>query len=179
MSEIGHNTELTPEAKRALRMHHLRQLSDIDAEMKPLKERRKEVRALAKADGFKLQELDAAYRLMHMEDSSIFVAEIEELIDIAQAFNALPPGEQGSLFPDRRDAAERQYDEGVALGLQGKDAPGADEQDKLRGWTDGQKQVADAMAAAMERRNADKADPDEVIPGSTDDVDVPFAAEAA
>lgn len=120
MAEAGHNSELTPAQRSALRMHHVRKLLDVEEDMQPLRDLKKKIRAEAKGDGFKLSEIDAAMRLMTMEDQSIFVAEIKELIDIAQAFNALPPGEQGSLFPDRRPADEKAFDAGKQAGLKAR-----------------------------------------------------------
>ena len=179
--KAGHNSELTPQQRRALRVHHLTLLSNVDAEMKPWKDRRKQIRALAKADGFKLADLDAAYRLMNMEDQSIFVDEIREMIDIAVTFNALPPGEQGELFADRRPGDEKAFDEGVIAGLQAikRKSPdhyqGDAEQQWLAGYDEGQRQSREALQAAMERRNV--ANDDAVITGANDDA--PFADGAA
>lgn len=161
----GHNSELTPEQRSALRMHHVRQLLAIDEEMQPLRKRRKKARAEAKGDGFKLSEIDAAIRLMTMEDQSIFVDEIRELIDIAKSFNALPPGEQGELFPDRRPVDERCFDEGKIAGLAGKSAEppyGADSEQGqawLKGWHEGQRIMGEELQAAMEKKNAVQPDP--------------------
>jgi len=176
MTDIGHNSELTPEQKSALRMHHVRRLLELEEEMQPLRERRKQIRAEAKGDGFKLSEIDAAIRLSTMEDTSIFVAEIKELIEIAKAFNALPPGEQGDLFPDRRPADERCFDEGKVAGLAGKNPEppyGADSkqgQAWMKGWHEGQRIMREELQAAMEKRNAMKAD-------ETADEPFPEAAE--
>lgn len=178
----GHNSgELTPAEKSALRMHHIRGLLGIADRLKPLMDERKKARALAKADGFKLSEIDAGMRLATMEDQSIFVAEIMELIDIAKAFNALPPGEQGDLFPDRRPVDDRCYDEGKVAGLMGKDpAPpyGADSEQGqawLQGWHEGQAMMRVELQAAMEKRNSAKA-ADEIIKGSAEGDD-PFPDE--
>ncbi|WP_011580537.1 MULTISPECIES: ribosome modulation factor [Chelativorans] len=176
MTDIGHNSELTTEQKSALRMHHVRRLLELEEEMQPLRERRKQIRAEAKGDGFKLSEIDAAIRLSTMEDTSIFVAEIKELIEIAKAFNALPPGEQGDLFPDRRPANERCFDEGKVAGLAGKNPEppyGADSkqgQAWMKGWHEGQRIMREELQAAMEKRNAMKAD-------ETEDEPFPEAAE--
>lgn len=165
----GHNSALTPDQRSALRMHHVKRLLDIDAEMAPLRQRRKELRAEAKGDGFKLSEIDAAIRLATMEDTSIFVSEIKELIEIAKAFNALPPGEQGDLFPDRRPVDERCFDEGKVAGLAGKNPEppyGADSENGqawMRGWHEGQRIMRDDLKAAMEKKmaaQAEDADPD-------------------
>jgi len=169
MADVGHNSELTPEQRSALRMHHVRKLLDVEEEMKPLRDLKKKIRSEAKGDGFKLAEIDAAIRLMTMEDQSIFVAEIKELIDIARAFNALPPGEQGTLFPDRRPADEKAFDAGKQAGLEGKnpEAPaGFDATKWMEGWHEGQRIMRDELQAAMERRNATLQDND---PGFGDD----------
>lgn len=157
MAEAGHNSELTPAQRSALRMHHVRKLLDVEEDMQPLRDLKKKIRAEAKGDGFKLSEIDAAMRLMTMEDQSIFVAEIKELIDIAQAFNALPPGEQGSLFPDRRPADEKAFDAGKQAGLQGKNCEspaGFDPTKWVEGWHEGQRIMRDELQTAMEKRNA-------------------------
>jgi ribosome modulation factor len=164
MADIGDNSKLTPDERAALRMHHVRGLLEIAARLEPIFDERKKARATAKADGFKLSEIDAAMRLATMEDQSIFLAEIKELIEIAQAFNALPPGEQGTLFPDRRPVNERCFDEGKVAGMEGKNPEppyGADSengQSWIEGWHAGQKIMRDDLAAAMEKRNAAKLD---------------------
>jgi ribosome modulation factor/uncharacterized membrane protein len=187
---IGDNSgELTDEQRRALRMHHVRALLDINDRLKPLKDERKQARALAKADGFKLSEIDAAMRLATMEDTSIFVAEIHELIEIAKAFNALPPGEQGDLFPDRRPADERCFDEGKVAGLAGKQPEppyGADSpngQAWLKGWHAGQQVMRDTLEADMNRKNAarqarqDEADSDmQQVADALPPIEMPAAA---
>lgn len=180
MGEPGHNSgELTADQKSALRMHHVRQLLAVAEEMQPLLERRKKLRATAKADGFKLSEIDAALRLSTMDDMSIFVDEIKELIEIAKAFNALPPGEQGDMFPDRRPVDEKRFDEGKVAGLSGKNPEppyGADSPDGqrwLQGWHEGQRIMRDELEAAMTKKNAVK---NELIKGDSDDGD-PFEDE--
>jgi ribosome modulation factor len=181
-AQTGHNSgELTPAEKSALRMHHIRQLLGIADKLKPIMDERKKARALAKADGFKLSEIDAGIRLATMEDQSIFVDEIKELIEIAKAFNALPPGEQGDLFPDRRPVDERSFDEGKVAGLAGKDPEppyGTDSEQGqawMRGWHEGQRIMREDLLVAMEKRNAAK---DELIKGADEDEDPDFAEAA-
>jgi ribosome modulation factor len=171
-AQTGHNSgELTPAEKSALRMHHIRQLLGIADRLKPIMEERKKARALAKADGFKLSEIDAGLRLATMDDQNIFVEEIKELIEIAKAFNALPPGEQGDLFPDRRPVEERAFDEGKVAGLAGKDpdplydASSDMGQAWMKGWHEGQRIMREDLLSAMEKKNAQK---DELIKGSED-----------
>lgn len=172
---MGDNSgELTPEQRSVLRMHHITRLLQVDDEMKPLRDRRKKIRAEAKGDGFKLAEIDAGIRLATMEDQAIFVQEIHDLIEIARAFNALPPGEQGDLFPDRRPKLERRFDEGKVSGLQGKEpeppygADSEDGQEWMKGWHEGQRVMRDELEAAMLKKNA-KAAADEIIKGGVDD----------
>jgi hypothetical protein len=177
MAKAGHNSELTPEQRSALRMNYVLRLLDVEDDMKPLRDLKKKIRAEAKGDDFKLSEIDAAIRLMTMEDQSIFFAEIKELIAIAQAFNALPPGEQGSLFPDRRPADEKAYDAGKQAGLEGKnpEAPaGFDATKWMEGWHEGQRIMRDELQIAMEKRNAALQDND---PGFDDDDEHQEAAE--
>lgn len=178
--EAGHNSVLSASERSALRMHHIRALLKVEEEMQPLRELRKKIRAEAKGDGFKLSEIDAGIRLATMEDQTIFVAEIKELIDIARAFNALPPGEQGDLFPDLRPVDERCFDEGKVAGLAGKNPEppyGADSeqgQKWLEGWHEGQRMMREDLQAAMEKRNREK---DELIKASDAD-DPEFDAAA-
>lgn len=187
MAEAGHNgsKELTASERAALRMHHVRALLSIADELQPVLEKRKKARALAKADGFKLSEVDAAIRLATMEDQSIFVAEIKELIEIAQAFNALPPGEQGDLFPDRRPDDERAFDEGKVAGMEGKnpDGPyGADSvkgQSWLKGWHDGQRIMREDLQAAMEKRNAANMEAEDELISGADPFEDELVSEAA
>jgi ribosome modulation factor len=176
-AEVGHNSkELTSEERAALRMHHIRQLLKVEDDMKPLRELRKKIRAEAKGDGFKLAEIDAGIRLATMEDQSIFVAEIKELIEIARSFNALPPGGQGDLFPDRRPKDEKRFAEGKQAGLEGRnpeppygvDSP--DGQAWMSGWHEGQRIMRDDLLSAMQKRAAK----DELIKAGGDD---PFEDE--
>jgi len=176
----GHNSgELTAAERAALRMHHIRRLLQVEDDMKPLREMRKKVRAEAKGDGFKLAEIDAGIRLATMEDQSIFIAEINELIDIARSFNALPPGTQTELFPDRRPLDEQRFDEGKQAGLEGRNpeppygADSADGQTWLRGWHEGQRIMREDLERAMEKKN--RAAKDELIKADTDDGDPGFA----
>lgn len=180
---LGDNSkELTPTERAALRMHHVRKLLDIAARMQPILDERKKARATAKADGFKLSEIDAAVRLATMEDISIFVDEIKELIDIARAFNALPPEGQGDLFPDLRPVDERCFDEGKVAGMAGKSPEppyGADHPNGQRwmdGWHEAQRIMRDDLQRAMEKRNAASA-VDELIKGAGDPEPFPEAAE--
>lgn len=176
---MGHNSELTADERSALRMHHIQALLRVDEAMKPLRDERKKIRSTAKGDGFKVTELDAGVRLATMEDVSIFVQEIHELIEIAKAFNALPPGEQGDMFPDRRPANEKAFDEGKVAGMEGKNPEppyGADSkkgQKWLEGWHDGQRVMREDLQAAMEKRNAINAN------SGDDEDDEPFDAEGA
>lgn len=168
----GHNSEMTDEDRSLLRMHHVRKLLDIADRLKPIMDERKSARAEAKGDGFKLSEIDNAMRLATMEDTSIFVDEIKLMINIAKAFNALPPGEQGDLFPDRRPADERCFDEGKVAGLSGKnpeppygvDSPNG--QSWMRGWHEGQRMMREDLKATMMKKNAAAADAE----GDADDV---------
>lgn len=172
----GHNggKELTPDERTALRMHHVRKLLEIADRMKPIRDERKTARATAKADGFKLSEIDAAIRLATMDDMGIFVDEIRELIEIAKAFNALPPGEQGDLFPDRRPAEEKAFDAGKVAGLEGKNPEppaGFDPSKWMDGWHDGQRVMRENLQSAMEKRNAAAAEPSDDDVDEFDDVD--------
>jgi len=172
MAKAGHNSQLTPEQRSALRIDIIEQLLAVEKDMTPLLALRKKIRAGAKGKGFKLSEIDAGMRLMTMEDQSIFVAEIKELIAIAQAFNALPPGEQGSLFPDRRPADEKAYDAGKQAGLEGKnpEAPAGYEPTKwMEGWHEGQRIRRDDLQAAMEKINSTMLQDND--PGFDDDDD--------
>lgn len=176
-SMAGHNSgEVSDAEKRSGdRMVIVNQLLDVERRMKPLRDERKEIRAKAKAQ-FKLAEIDAAIRLATMDDQSIFVEEIKELIAIAQAFNALPPGEQGSLFPDRRDSDERSFDAGKVAGLAGKNCEppaGFDPSRWAEGWHDGQYVVREAIQRDMEARNAAKAKAELIKAGD----DEPFGDE--
>lgn len=181
-AEAGHNSDLTPAERAALRMHHVRRLLEIADRMKPILEERKSARSLAKAEGFKLSEIDAAIRLATMDDTDIFVAEIKELIEIAKAFNALPPGEQGDLFPDPRPLDEKAFDEGKVAGLKGlnpeppHDTGSQAGQAWLRGWHEGQRIMREELQSAMEKINAGSKDGDELIQSA--DADDPFAEAA-
>lgn len=179
---VGDNSkELTATERAALRMHHVRKLLDIADRLRPIMEERKSARATAKADGFKLSEIDAALRLATMEDLTIFVDEIKELIDIARAFNALPPEGQGDLFPDLRPVDERCFDEGKVAGMAGKNPEppyGIDHpngQAWMKGWHEAQRIMREDLESAMTKRNAASAAA-ELIKGG-DESDDPFPDE--
>jgi ribosome modulation factor len=177
-NDIGHNSNREADERRARLAIIVGKLLEVDARMQPLRDERKTIRAEAKAE-FKLAMIDAAVRISTMEDQSIFVDEIKELIEIAKAFNALPPGEQGDLFPDRRDGAERAFDEGKVAGLNGKnpEAPdGFDPTKWMDGWHAGQEVRRDEMQRDMERRNAAAAEL--IQSGANDDGDPGFADAA-
>lgn len=153
---VGHNSNREADERRARLGIIVGKLLDVEDRMKPLRDEKKRIRAEAKTE-FKLSMIDAALRLSTMDDQSIFVAEITDLIEIAKAFNALPPGEQGSLFPDRRDTDEKSFDAGKTAGIDGKnpEAPTGFAPEKwMEGWHAGQAVRRDELQRDMEARNA-------------------------
>lgn len=164
----------SPEERHALLMDHVRQEVEWQERLKVIKDERNKGRKIARADGFSLAELDFAYKTVMSSDQNIQVESTRARINVLQGLSVIPAGEP-DLFAERRDADERQYDEGKADGLAGKDAPPATEQEKLRGWTDGQ----EILASAFKKKEADsaeqKAKDNEIIPTTTGDDDAPLS----
>lgn len=178
MAEPGHNSELTDKERRALRMHHIRQIQAQKARVDEQRASYNQLRKTAKADGFKLSEIDAGLRLLELDDQSIFVDEIRELYGIAEDFGVLPKGDQLDMFADRRPIEDRAYDEGLAAGLGGKDRSpsygpeSAAGQAWMRGYDDGQQQMRDDLQSAMEKKNAAANEPeDDPFPDEASDDD--------
>lgn len=160
---IGDNTnpnEMTATERHALRMSHIRELLDIEEEMQPLREAKRKARAAAKMNGFKLTEIDAGIRILTMEDPAIFADELRMLVEIGRAFNALPPGGQGELFPDRRPKEERRFDEGRVAGMAGLsaeppfNAESRDGQQWLAGHAEGVRVMQEELEAALNKMKA-------------------------
>ncbi|EFL88315.1 hypothetical protein [Ahrensia sp. R2A130] len=171
----GHNSlEMSPDEQHALLMDYARKEVKFQERLDVIKDERKSDRAIAKADGFTMEQLDFAYKTLTSEDQSVQVASTQNRVNILQGMSVLPKG-QADLFAERRDAAERQYDEGFADALAGRDAPGADEQRKLTGWMAGRDLRASAFkkreAASPEAQEADN----EIIPSDTGDFDAPLS----
>ena len=170
MAQAGHNSSLTDKERRALRMHHIKAVAAENAKVKAANDDRKKVKGLAKADGFKMSEIDAGVRLMEMEDTDIFMSEIAELYGIAQDFGVIPAA-QMDFFEDRRPLVDRAKDEGLAAGLQGKDpvspygSGSAEDQAWMAAWHEGQEEMRTQLQSAMEKRNAAKEAEVEVIKG--------------
>jgi hypothetical protein len=165
MAEVGDNSKLTDAERKALMFHHYQAVQIAQDAVSKANEERKRVRKLAKADGIVLSDLDFMLRCAEIEDPSIITNQIRSMTQIAEWF-ALPVSYQPDMFVDRAPALERIEAEGEVAGLSGKTGvsdygPGSPEaQAWMKGWTKGQKSLADDLVSAMEKRNSTLQDND-------------------
>lgn len=183
----GHNGggELTPEERKSLMFHHYRKVMEQKAIVDAAREIYKTLRKDAKADGVTLADLDFMIRCAEIEDDGIVPDELKRRAEIAAWF-ALPVHFQSDMFGsfEREPAVDRARREGAAAGASGKGSNPYDENTKqgkawATAWSDEQAKARDALAAAMEKKNAAKR---EDAPASEDGNEVdendPVAAAA-
>jgi ribosome modulation factor len=181
---VGHNSQGLTEAEReALLFHHLRHIKTAKEELEEARSEYNRLRKLAKADGFKLRNVDFAMKCWEAEDEQTIADDLREQAQIAMWFN-LPLNFQGNLFDaDRTPADERAFADGKRAGLQGKsceaprDLSQQNSQKWIAGWHEGQRMMRDDLQAAIEKANAAKVDEDE--DGEEEDSDPFPQTEAA
>lgn len=165
MAEAGDNSKLTDAELKALRFTHFNAISAQKARLAEQQVEYKRLRKLAKADGITLSDIDFMLRCAEIEDPEIITNQIRSMTQIAEWF-ALPVSYQPDMFVDRAPALERIEAEGEVAGLSGKTGvsdygPGSPEaQAWMKGWTKGQKSLADDLVSAMEKRNSTLQDND-------------------
>jgi hypothetical protein len=185
MSEVGHNSELTPAERKALFMNHYLPIAAQLAKVQEAQAEYKKLRKLAKADKIALSDIDFALKCAEVDDGGILVDRLKREAEIASWF-ALPVDFQPDMFGDfdREPGEDRARREGRKAGATGEGANPYDENSKEgRAWAEEwrveQKKNADAFLSAQEKLRV-VTDKDELIKGS--DVDDPFEdapAEAA
>lgn len=160
---------LTPEERKSLMFHHYRRVVEQKEVLDDAREEYKRLRKEAKADGITLADLDFMIRCAEIDDPAIVPDELKRRAEIAAWF-ALPVNYQADMFDDRTPLEDRAFEEGKAVGLQGKacESPydGAPGQKWTEGWHEGQRMMRDDLQSAMEKKNAARR---EEAPANDDD----------
>ncbi|MBB3144901.1 hypothetical protein FHS21_001302 [Phyllobacterium trifolii] len=182
MAEKSDNNKLTDAERRALMFHHFSAVQIAQNAVNLANEERKRVRKLAKVDGIVLSDLDFMLRCAEIEDPTIITGQIRSMTQIAEWF-ALPVQYQPDMFVDRAPALERIEAEGLVAGLSGMTgvseygAGSPEDQAWMKGWTKGQKSLADDLVSAMEKKkNTISQDNDPGFAGDSEE-NQPDAAE--
>jgi hypothetical protein len=177
-AEVGHNSEMTAEERKALFMSHYR---PIAAQLEKVREQQaeyKRLRKLAKADKIALWELDYALKCAEVEDENIIPDRIKREAEIAAWF-ALPVEYQPDMFGDftREPGEDRARREGRKAGATGVGGNPYDEHSPMgrawaEEWSKEQEKARAALLSGMEKRNS------ELIKSGADDDADPFAEAA-
>lgn len=156
----GHNSELTPDERKALFFDHYRPIAAQLEKVREAQAEYKRLRKLAKADKIALWEIDYALRCAEVEDENIIPDRIKREAEIAAWF-ALPVEYQPDMFGDfgREPGEDRARREGRKAGATGHGSNPYDENSVMgRAWADEwskeQKKNQAAMLSSMEKRNA-------------------------
>ena len=163
MADEGHNSQLTDAERKALQFDHFRKMKQQKAKLDVEREEYKRIRGLAKADGFKLADMDFMLKCSEIEDPDIIPGDLKRQMEIAAWFN-LPVAYQPDLFADRAPHEEKVSAAGYKDGIMGVTAdsgyPKGSTEDNLymEGWTKGQKEQAEALQAAMDKKLTAAAD---------------------
>lgn len=176
MSEVGHNSELTPEERKALFFDHYRPIAAQLEKVREAQAEYKRLRKLAKADKIALWEIDYALRCAEVEDETIIPDRLKREAEIAAWF-ALPVDFQPDMFGDfgREPSEDRARREGRAAGASGIGSNPYDENSPqgrawAEEWSKEQTKARDALQSAMSKANAVKAaGGDELIQGANAD----------
>ncbi|TIW28709.1 MAG: hypothetical protein E5V63_04325 [Mesorhizobium sp.] len=162
MSDIGHNSELTPEERKALMMNHYRTIGKAKEALEAARDEYSRLRKLAKADKVKLADIDFMFRCADIEDGQIIVDDLKRQAEIAAWF-ALPVQFQSDMFGsfDREPAVDRARREGQKAGATGVGGNPYDENSPqgrawAKAWSEEQAKARDALLAAMEKRNEER-----------------------
>lgn len=147
----GHNQGLTEDQQAALFFNHLK-LYRAALETKKLADAAlKNACKLMKAEGTKLDDIKTAIQLQDNKDGEKEVrAQIEDTIRVAK-WMGYSVGHQVDMFPDRRPAAEKAFDDGKVSGLAGLACkppfdPGQLCDKWVSGWQTGQKALVMKLA---------------------------------
>lgn len=166
----GHNSELTPEQRKALFMDHYRPIAAQLEKVRVEQAEYKKLRKLAKADKIGLWEIDYALKCAEVDDDTILVDRLKRQSEIASWF-ALPVDFQPDMFGNferepGEDLARRQ---GKAAGATGIGFNPYDEHSPMgrawaEEWSKEQEIARESLKIVMEKRNAaadnDDSDPD-------------------
>ncbi|OIN06113.1 hypothetical protein BFS86_19610 [Shewanella algae] len=170
MAEVGHNSELTPEQRKALMMDHYRNIGEAKEKLEEARKEYNKRRKLAKAEKIKLADIDFMFRCADIEDGQIIIDTLKQQAEIASWF-ALPVDFQPDMFGNferepGEDLARRQ---GKAAGATGIGSNPYDEHSPMgrawaEEWSKEQEIARESLKIVMEKRNAaadnDDGDPD-------------------
>ena len=160
MTEVGHNSELTPEERKALMMDHYRNIGEAKEKLEEARAEYNKRRKLAKSEKVKLADIDFMFRCADMEDGQIIIDNLRRQAEMASWF-ALPVAFQPDMFGDfsREPGEDRARREGQAAGATGEGSNPYDEHSSLGKvwadeWSKEQKIAQTSMQTIMEKRNA-------------------------
>jgi ribosome modulation factor/uncharacterized protein (UPF0335 family) len=150
----GHNSGepqivLTEEERRARLVNGVKQIEDLQEQLKPIKDAIAGVRKDLKEFGFEKFEVDYAMRLKKVDETEELDRRRREA-RVAAWFNH-PIGTQPDLFsdePDRTPSVDKAYEDGKIAGMEGRSCEppthlGQEQnQSWIRGWGDGQELLA-------------------------------------
>lgn len=165
-ADVGHNSELTAEERKALFMDHFKPIAAQYEVVKAAQAEYKRLRKLAKAEKIAGWEIDHALRCAEIEDGNIMVDRMKREAEIAAWF-ALPVDYQPDMFGDfsREHGEDLARKLGRKAGATGEGSNPYDEHTAngkawAEGWEEEQKAARIALQSAMEKRNRAK---DELI----------------
>lgn len=120
---IGHNSDLSPDQRQALFIHHLTKIEELKAEVASAAGTLRSAYKTAKADGILKKEIDFAIRLRTADEDEILEERRREQ-QLAQWINH-PLGTQADLFGhgdgvDRTPAVDKAAEAGKLAGMEGK-----------------------------------------------------------
>ena len=124
-----------------------------------------QTKKLAKADGIAIEDIKYVMDAINAEDVESVRARLLRQLTYLEWLSIMPKG-QGDLFADRRPADEASFDAGFAAGLLGKAAEPERGDEWMRGWAEGQAELAKGFKAlerppvALVVNNDRAADPD-------------------
>lgn len=174
----SNSNELTEAEARSLFFYCVREDLAALAKVKAAQAERKSFRKIIQSYEIALSEIDFAQKAMTADDKGT-ITDKHTAHDRILFWLGLRSGHQPDLFIDRAPVLERIVKEGeragwLALARESPYAPGSDE---TMAWEDGydtaQAEAAANLASAMLKRNAAKAESDEIIEGG--ERDDPFA----
>lgn len=182
MSKTGHNSgELNDAERKALFFHHLRKRMAHNASLAEINADKKEDGKLAQADGIVLGNLDYAIKALSAEEKTTITNSYVEHGEIL-TWLGLSSGFQSDMFRDRAPAIEKIERAGELAGYAAKERAsgyeGKSDEDIrwLAAYDAAQAKMRDDLKAAMEKRNAEKAEANDELIKKDDPFEVDQAA---
>lgn len=157
MTGPGHNTELTPDERRALFFHHLQKVMRAHSKSKEANDNLKAEKNIAKASGIPIMRLNKAISVLTAEDQEKVAGNFRGDAEVLAWLGVIPSNE-GTLFENREQPEEeRAYQAGFAAGLLAQDpapphaAETTQHQKWMGGWHDAQKKMRNDLHTAMQK----------------------------